>query len=107
MTEPEQQILWHLETGYFPVRKDALEQLLHEGFYADHPNYLTAIFQLLLSKQTPNTNGAVIGVFPFTREIIETAYEKVINGEMTVEAALNWAAEMVTRELGKYNRLYK
>jgi sn-glycerol 3-phosphate transport system substrate-binding protein len=78
-----------------------------EGFYADHPNYLTAIFQLLLSKQTPNTNGAIIGVFPETREIIETAYEKVINGEMTVDQALNWAADQVTRALKKYNRLYE
>lgn len=107
MTEPAQQIKWHLETGYFPVRKDALEQLLMEGFYADHPNYLTAIFQLLLSKQTSNTNGAIIGVFPETREIIETAYEKVINGEMTVDQALDWAAGEVTKALKKYNRLYE
>ncbi|ONN27084.1 glycerol-3-phosphate ABC transporter substrate-binding protein [Thermosipho affectus] len=107
MTEPKQQIRWHNETGYFPVRKDAVEQLLMEGFYAEKPNYLTAIFQLLLSKQTPNTNGAIIGVFPETREIIETAYEKVINGQMTVEQALNWAAGEVTKALKKYNRLYK
>lgn len=107
MTEPAQQIKWHLETGYFPVRKDAIEQLLFSGFYSEHPNYLTAIMELLLSKQTVNTNGAVMGVFPKTREIIETEYENVINGKKSVDQALNDAAKVVTIELKRYNRLYK
>ncbi|KLO23009.1 ABC transporter substrate-binding protein [Marinitoga sp. 1155] len=107
MTEPAQQIRWHLETGYFPVRKDAIEQLLAEGFYSQHPNYLTAIMELLLSKQTVNTNGAVMGVFPETREIIEKEYENVINGRKTVERALNDAAKTVTNALKRYNRVFK
>jgi len=107
MTEPEQQIRWHKETGYFPVRKDAVEQLLMEGFYAERPNYLTAIFQLLLSKQTPNTNGAIMGVFPETRQKIEDAYEKVINGQMTVDQALDWAVKEVNKALKRYNSLYR
>jgi len=107
MTEPAQQIRWHLETGYFPVRKDAIEKLLAEEFYSQHPNYLTAIMELLLSKQTVNTNGAVMGVFPETREVIETEYENVINGRKTVERALNDAAKTVTKALERYNRVFK
>lgn len=106
LTSKEEQIKWHLNTGYFPVRKDAVEDLMYEGFYSDNPNYLTAVMQLLLSKQTPNTNGAVMGVFPEARDVIETAIQKMNANELTPDEALSWAQDQVTGLIEDYNALY-
>ena len=106
MAQPEQQIKWHLNTGYFPVRKDAVEQLLAEGYYAKYPHHLTALLQLLLSVQTYNTRGAIIGAFPEIRDIIETAVEDMINGVKTPEEALAWAEKQATKAIAEYNILY-
>ncbi|MCD6267859.1 MAG: ABC transporter substrate-binding protein [Thermotogaceae bacterium] len=107
MAEPEQQVKWHLGTGYFPVRKDAVEELLYKGYYAKYPHHLTALLQLLFSVQTPNTRGAIIGAFPKVRDIIETAIERMINGEMTPEKALEWAEKEATKAIQEYNELYE
>jgi len=102
----EEQKRWHLDTGYFPVRKDAVEELMYEGFYSENPNYLTAVMQLLLSKQTPNTNGAVMGVFPEARDRIETAIQQMNADKMTPEEALEWAEKEITNLIKDYNELY-
>ena len=107
MAEPAQQIVWHTNTGYFPVRKDALSKLLFSGYYSMHPCHLTAIMQLLLSKQTYATNGAIIGAFPEIRQIIETAIEKMLSGEMTPEKALKWANDQSTKAIEEYNEVYQ
>jgi sn-glycerol 3-phosphate transport system substrate-binding protein len=102
----EQQINWHKGTGYFPVRKDAIQTLHYQGFYAENPNYFTSILQLLLAKRDYNTAGAIIGVFPEARDVIETAYERMADGQMTPEAALAWAEKEVTKLIENYNRFY-
>ena len=107
MAEPKQQIKWHEGTGYFPVRKDAVEQLLTSGYYAKYPHHLTALLQLLLSEQNYNTNGAIIGAFPEVRDIIETAIERMLNDEMTPEEALKWAEKEATKAIKEYNELYQ
>ena len=107
MASPEMQIKWHTGTGYFPIRKDAVEMLLEQGYYAEHPNHLTALLQLLLSNQTYNTRGAVIGAFPQVRDVIETAIERMLNGEMTPEEALKWAEEEATKVIKEYNEIYQ
>ncbi len=106
LTTPKMQIEWHTKTGYFPVRKDAVETLMNEGYYAKHPNMLTALLQLLLSVQNYNTNGAVIGAFPEVRQIIEDAVEKMLNGEMSPEDALAWAQKEATKAIQEYNEVY-
>ena len=69
MAEASQQIKWHTGTGYFPVRKDAIEGLLAQDYYAESPHNLTAILQLLLSTQNYNTSGAIIGAFAERNEL--------------------------------------
>ena len=103
----DQQIKWHKGTGYFPVRKDAIQTLHYQGFYAENPNYFTSLLQLLLAKRNYNTGGAVIGVFPEARDTIETAYERMVAGQMTPESALAWAENEVTKLIQEYNQFYK
>ncbi|HOT87171.1 MAG TPA: extracellular solute-binding protein, partial [Thermotogota bacterium] len=106
LAEEEQQIVWHLGTGYFPVDKNSLENLINSGFYAENPNLLTSIFQLLLSVQTYNTNGAVIGAFPEIRNIIQNYVEKMLNKELTPEKALELAEIDSTKAIREYNELF-
>jgi len=103
----DQQIRWHQGTGYFPVRKDAVQRLHYEGFYAENPNYFTSLLQLLLAKRDFNSAGAVIGVFPETRENIEIAYERMADGQMTPQEALSWAEKQVTGLIQEYNEFYQ
>ena len=103
----DQQIRWHQGTGYFPVRKDAIQRLHYEEFYAENPNYFTSILQLLLAKRDFNSAGAIIGVFPETRENIEIAYERMVDGQMTPEEALSWAENQVTELIQEYNEFYQ
>lgn len=85
ISSDEPQKRWHKGTGYFPVRRTAMEQLEEEGWFNENPNFLTAFNQLLESPYTVNTAGALIGVFPEVRAIIETGIQKVYAGDMTVE----------------------
>jgi len=107
MADTDQQVRWHFETGYFPVRKDSLEVLMNSGMYAEEPALLGSIFQLLLSEQNYASNGAVIGAYPEMRNIIETAIERMLNGEMTPEQALAWAEKESTIAIQEYNELYQ
>ncbi|ACR80115.1 MULTISPECIES: ABC transporter substrate-binding protein [Kosmotoga] len=102
MAEPEQQIKWHKGTGYFPVRKDAIETLLASGYYSENPHNLTAILQLLLSTQNYNTNGAIIGAFAEVRSIVENYVQKMLNGDMTPEEALAAAEREATKAIREY-----
>lgn len=106
LAEEEQQVTWHLGTGYFPVDKNSLENLINSGYYAQNPNLLTSIFQLLLSVQTYNTNGAIIGAFPEVRNLIQNAVEKMLNKELTPEKALELAEKEATKAIQSYNELF-
>jgi sn-glycerol 3-phosphate transport system substrate-binding protein len=106
MSETKQQIAWHKGTGYFPVRKDAITQLLNEGYYSEYPDHMVAILQLLFSKQNYNTNGAIMGIFPEFRNTFEDNIEKMLNGRMTPEQVLENTEETATELLEEYNELY-
>jgi sn-glycerol 3-phosphate transport system substrate-binding protein len=99
------QVRWHKGTGYFPVRKTAMEQLEEEGWFEENPNFRTAFDQLLESPYTVNTAGALIGVFPELRSLVETAIQKVYAGDMTVEEALDEAAEKTNQSIREWNEL--
>ena len=105
MAQSAQQITWHKGTGYFPVRKDAVEDLLAEGYYSESPHNLTAILQLLLSTQNYNTNGAIIGAFREVRSIIESNIQKMIGGDMTPAEALAAAEKEATVAIRDYEGL--
>lgn len=99
------QVAWHKGTGYFPVRKTAMDMLEEEGWFEEHPNFLTAFNQLLESPYTVNTAGSFMGVFPEARSLIETAIQKVYAGDMGVEDALDEAAEKVSASMLEWNEL--
>jgi sn-glycerol 3-phosphate transport system substrate-binding protein len=98
------QMAWHKGTGYFPVRKTAMDQLQAEGWFVDNPNYLTAFNQLLDSPETLNTAGSLLGVFPETRAIVESKIQECYAGK-DVATALDEAAAEVNALIEEWNEV--
>lgn len=100
----ESQKAWHKGTGYFPVTKSAMDSLESEGWFTENPNYKTAFDQLLVNPGTLNSSGALLGVFPETREIVQSAIQECYQGKDT-QVALDEAAAEVNDLITEWNEL--
>ncbi len=103
-TNTENAVRWHKATGYFPVRKSAVDVLKAENWFQQNPAYKAAFDQLLETKEIPATQGALIGAFPEVRTIIEQAVEKVLVGDATVDDALSAAKKDADKAIQDYNK---
>ncbi|RME41771.1 MAG: ABC transporter substrate-binding protein [Caldilineae bacterium] len=103
-TNTENAIRWHKATGYFPIRKSAVDVLEIENWFELNPAYRKAFDQLLETKPTKATQGALIGAFPEVRTIIEQAVEKVLAGEASVDDALSAAKADADKAIQDYNK---
>ncbi|WP_370515748.1 extracellular solute-binding protein [Halapricum sp. CBA1109] len=100
LAQPAQQARWHRETGYFPIRHDAVDSLRAEGWFREHPHLESAIQQLLDSDDTVATTGARIGPFDTVRTLVAESYlDARDNG---VDAALTDLDQQVERLLTDY-----
>lgn len=105
LNEPKQQMRWHKNTGYFPVRKESIEQLESEGFYEENPNFMTAIEQLRDTKDSPATRGALMGPFRKVRTIVEEGYVSMIQDQSTdVQSGLQKIDSQAEDALAEYNQ---
>lgn len=114
MAEDAQQIPWHIETGYFPVRVALNDNPELIEFWEDNPNFATAVRQLgttrtELADGTPNyaVLGGLAGPFPAIRSLIVTAYSRVLDDGLTPQEALDEAAAAANRELADYNAFFE
>jgi|AMFO01.1.fsa_nt_gi ABC-type sugar transport system, periplasmic component len=103
-TNTENAIRWHKGTGYFPIRKSAVDVLEKEHWFDRNPAYRAAFDQLLKTKADRATQGAVMGPFPQVRTIIEQAVEKVLAGKASVNDALAEAKTKADKALQDYNK---
>jgi sn-glycerol 3-phosphate transport system substrate-binding protein len=103
-TNTENAVRWHKATGYFPIRKSSVTVLDGQDWFQRNPAYKAAFDQLLNTKDTPATRGAVIGAFPEVRTIIEQAIEKVLAGQATVDEALEQAKKEADKAIQDYNK---
>ncbi|MBI9102674.1 MAG: ABC transporter substrate-binding protein [Spirochaetales bacterium] len=104
ISEDESQIAWHKGTGYFPVRKTAMDQLTKEGWFDENPNYLTAFNQLLDSPESLNTAGGLIGIFPEVRALVESAIQEMYAGK-PIKEALDEVAEKANESMMEWNEI--
>ena len=114
MAEEDQQVTWHTGTGYFPVRTDISGNADLDAFWAENPNFVTAIAQLESTATTlddGSTNypvlGGVAGPSPAIRRLIVEAYSAVLDDGMTAQEALDIAAEKANQELEDYNSFFE
>jgi sn-glycerol 3-phosphate transport system substrate-binding protein len=98
------QMAWHKGTGYFPVRTTAMDKLEKEGWFVDNPNYRKAFDQLLDSPSTLNTAGALLGVFPDARAIIESQIQECYAGK-DVQKALDDATKEINALIAEWNEV--
>lgn len=103
LAAPEQQAFWNVNTGYFPITKAAYDQPLIQENMEKFPQFQTAVNQLHQTKLNNATKGAVMGVFPEARQIVERAMEEIINGVNSPEEALSQAADEITEKIVAYN----
>ncbi len=113
MAEPAQQVTWHMGSGYFPVLTSVQESDQIQAFWAEHPNFVTAVDQLASTKTVlddGSTNYAVLGgragPFPAIRRIIVDAYGRVLDDGLTPQEALDEAADLANDELANYNAFF-
>ncbi|MBU5442023.1 ABC transporter substrate-binding protein [Paenibacillus sp. MSJ-34] len=104
LAAPEQQAFWHTKTGYFPITKKAYEQPIVKENLAKFPQFQTAVDQLHATKTSKATQGAVMGVFPEARQIMERAMEEVMNNQKSPKDALDAAAGEITQKIEVYNK---
>lgn len=102
-TNTENEVRWHKGTGYFPVRKSAVDVLEVQHWFEKNPAYRAAFDQLLRTKPTRATQGALLGMFPELRTIVTDAVQKIFSGT-DVQTALQEADKRADSALKKYNR---
>lgn len=107
LVSPEQQAWWHVNTGYFPITKAAYDLPLVQENAKQFPQFQTAVDQLHSTKLNTATQGAVMGVFPEARQLVETAMEEAVNGAKPSKDALDGAAAAITKKIGEYNATVK
>ncbi|MBM7565191.1 ABC transporter substrate-binding protein [Paenibacillus sacheonensis] len=107
LAQPDTQAKWHINTGYFPITKKAYDEQSVKDNMAAYPQFKTAVDQLHATTLTPATQGAVMGVFPEARQIVEGAIEETIGGQKDSKKALDDAAKAITEKIETYNKTVK
>jgi len=107
LTSPKEQAYWHINTGYFPITKKAYDEDSVKENLKKFPQFQTAIDQLHQTKLNTATQGAVMGVFPEARQIVEGAIEEVLNNKKSPKDALDGAAKDITSKIQQYNKTVK
>ncbi|MGG1552239.1 ABC transporter substrate-binding protein [Paenibacillus ferrarius] len=107
LATPEVQAYWSVNTGYFPITKKAYDDQLMKDNLVKYPQFKTAIDQLHATKANKATQGAVMGVFPEARQIVEGAIEETLAGKKAPKDALDAAAKSISEKLATYNKTVK
>lgn len=114
MAQPEQQVTWHIGSGYFPVLTAVQESEEIQAFWAENPNFVTAVDQLVTTNtmlEDGSVNYAVLGgragPFPAIRRLIVDAYSRVLDDGLTPQEALDEAAELANEEIANYNAFFE
>lgn len=101
LVSPAVQAEWAAATGYFPISTAAHEEPAFLENVEKFPQFQTAIDQLHAS--TPESQGALVSVFPEARQIVETEIENMLNGLTSPEEAANAMAEQINTAIEQYN----
>ncbi|WP_040287484.1 ABC transporter substrate-binding protein [Sporosarcina koreensis] len=103
LASPEVQATWHVNTGYFAINTDAYEQDIVKTEWEKYPQLKVTVDQLSDTKTSVATQGALISVFPETRQKVVSAMESLYQGTDPKEA-LDQAAKATDDALDMANR---
>ena len=97
----ESQAFWNAQTGYFPVNVNAHDEDVFKENIEQYPQFETAIDQL--HDSAPEYAGALLSVFSEARAIVESEIENMINGNKTVDEAVESMASQINDAIEEYN----
>ncbi len=103
LVSAESQAYWNSQTGYFPVTTEAHNEAVFKENVEKYPQFMTAIDQL--HDSSPESAGALLSVFPESRQIVETEIENLLNGNESAEEAVAKMAEQINNAIEEYNLL--
>jgi ABC-type glycerol-3-phosphate transport system substrate-binding protein len=96
LTQKENSIRWHKETGYLPLRKSAIESFELQGFHKLYPNYRIPVEQLPYSRPpdfTPHLSQI--------DQIVRYAIEDIMINKKNPKIILDLAAEKTNQILSQ------
>jgi sn-glycerol 3-phosphate transport system substrate-binding protein len=102
LSRPENQMDWHVSTGYLPITMAAYEMTKKSGFYEQHPEAEVAIKQLMNKPPTANSKGLRFGNFVQGRQVIEEEMEAAFAGKKSAKEALDDAVRRGNEILRKF-----
>lgn len=94
VTSPEGTTFWSQNTGYMPVRKSAIESEEMQAFFAENPNFKTAVDQLPLTK--PQDAARVF--IPNGDQIIGSGLERITVNREEAQPVFDDVAATLTEE---------
>ncbi len=95
LTNKENCIKWHENTGYLPLRKSAIESYELKSFYLKHPNYKVPVDQLPYARPPDFTP-----MLPQIDQIIRFAIQDIMINRKDPKSVLDLAAKKVDELLG-------
>ena len=98
---PENQAKWNAMTGYFPINVHAQETDTFKANIEKYPQFQTALDQL--HDSAPKYVGSLLSVFPEVRQYVEDVTEKVCQGTLTPEAAVEELVKLANDAIETYN----
>ena len=109
LATPESEEFWSTNTGYIPVTKTGYEALVAKGFY-DNPPYKgreVAIESLTFTDPGPLTRGIRLGGFIQARSEWKNEVQAALQGDKTMQEALDTAVKRSNAILKKFARTYR
>ncbi|MCL1964636.1 MAG: ABC transporter substrate-binding protein [Firmicutes bacterium] len=101
MISPEVQAFWNAQSGYFPITVATHDLDAFKENILKYPQFQTAIDQL--HDTSAEYVGSLLSVFPEARQLVQTYTEKLIQGEMDVDATVAGLAEKINSAIEIYN----
>jgi len=89
ISETNQQMWWHVTTGYLAISNSAVKNLEAGYHFKKNPDQWTAFAQLTKGKATPNSQGLRLGNFVQIRDVIESELENIFSGKKTAKQGLD------------------
>jgi sn-glycerol 3-phosphate transport system substrate-binding protein len=104
LDEPEQQVAWHVGTGYIPIRVSATQLPPVQDLWRRQPAFKVAYDQLAQGATSAASVGPVIGAYGEVRDAVVKGLERMWLQGASPEAALRQAEQEANAAIADYNR---
>ena len=106
---PESEEFWSTNTGYIPVTKTGFDTLVSKGFYDNAPykGRELALDSLTYTDPGPLTRGIRLGGFIQARSEWSNEVQAALQGDKTMQEALDTAVQRSNAILNKFARTYR